>query len=130
MAIPSPTGLIDNQSKRKRKRRAGRGKSGVPETTGWRKRAAARWMEEAETAAAAMGRGKRRRAIDPDGGGGFGKTTARESRSILPAPRFGSAHFVSMSISRGFFFYSIQTALIECVLVFREIQTPLIDQVY
>jgi hypothetical protein len=84
MAIPSPTGLIDNQSKRKRKRRAGRGKSGVPETTGWRKRAAARWMEEAETAAAAMGRGKRRRAIDPDGGGGIWEDDST-GESLYPA---------------------------------------------
>jgi hypothetical protein len=83
MAIPSPTGLIDNQSKRKR--RAGRGKRGVPETTGWRKRAAARWMEEAETAPAAIGRGKRRRAIDPHRGGGIWEEDDSTGEPLYPA---------------------------------------------
>jgi hypothetical protein len=78
---------------RKRKGGVGRGGSGVPETTGWRKRAAAaRWMEEA---AAAIGRGKRRRAIDPDGGReeGFGE----DDSTLYPASRFGSAQLVSVS---------------------------------
>ena len=101
-AIPSPPGPIGKTRVHTSKRAAGRGKSGVPETTGSRRREAARCMEEAETAAAAIGRGKRRRAIDPEGGRDLGKTTARERRSILPglpsASRFGSARAVSVRV--------------------------------
>jgi hypothetical protein len=74
-----------------------RGRMGcVPETTGTRRREAARWSEEAEAeAAAAKGRGRRRRAIVAARDLGRAKRTGREAaRSILVAARIGRGRFV------------------------------------
>jgi hypothetical protein len=82
-----------------------RGRMGcVPETTGTRRREAARWSEEAEAeaAAAAKGRGRRRRAIVAARDLGRAKRTGREAaRSILVAARIGRGRFVWLTGGAG-----------------------------